>query len=72
MSVSARALVPCVRVVEEQSFADGLARAERGEADRAAIELLLDGDRAAHDDREELPLGALGEEQRVALVLAPA
>jgi hypothetical protein len=45
-------------VVEEQSFADGLARAQRGDADRSAMERFLDRDRSTHDDRHDLSLVA--------------
>ena len=38
VSLSARAVVPCTRVVEQQSLAHRLAGAKRGEADRATVQ----------------------------------
>ena len=49
------------QLVEQQSFADRFAGAERDEADVASFLALFDRDRAGDDDREEVARRALLE-----------
>ena len=54
------------RFVEQQPFAERLARAERDESNGPTVAALLDRDRPGRDDRHELPRRALLEEHLVA------
>src|SRR5688500_8585339 len=58
---------PVLRVIEQQAFADGFARAERHETNGAPVHLLLDRDGPTHEYREEGPWGPFDEEHVVGL-----
>src|SRR5688572_31092789 len=54
-----------LRIIEQDAFTDRLTGAEGDESDRAALDALLDRDRARGHDRHELPLIAFVKENRV-------